>query len=222
MRLVALPGLTDARTTNMAPPSLRGLLPSAKLAAESTRRILAASVFAVNCVWALSFVRSEQSERSMSAGHYRRDLQSLGSRLRVLRTTEGLTLREVGEASNLSIAYLSDLERGKLKNPTLQALGSIARALGKQVDDLIGGLDSDDDSRVPAELNPALHAFRDTEQFREGVREEAARYSGSAKDLEAEWLRCLSRIDVYGSVPQSPGDYLFIWEAIRRALPRHV
>ena len=54
-------------------------------------------------------------------------MNTLGMRLRAARGAR--TQREIAEASGLSIAYISDLESGKLENPTLAALGRLATAL---------------------------------------------------------------------------------------------
>jgi hypothetical protein len=40
----------------------------------------------------------------------------------------------------------------------------------------------------------------------------------SEEDLRLAWLRCLSTIEIFGQRPATESDYLFIWEAIRRAL----
>ncbi|AWN23196.1 hypothetical protein DKM44_08125 [Deinococcus irradiatisoli] len=53
----------------------------------------------------------------------------LGERIRARRRQLGLTLKAVSEASGLSIAYLSQVERQRA-NPTVAALSSIAQALG--------------------------------------------------------------------------------------------
>ncbi|WP_420593878.1 helix-turn-helix domain-containing protein [Deinococcus sp.] len=53
----------------------------------------------------------------------------LGERIRARRRHLGLTLKTVGQASGLSIAYLSQIERTQA-NPTVTALSSLARALG--------------------------------------------------------------------------------------------
>jgi len=53
----------------------------------------------------------------------------LGTRVRSRRRQLGLTLRTVGEISQLSVPYLSQVERNQA-NPTVTSLASIARALG--------------------------------------------------------------------------------------------
>jgi quercetin dioxygenase-like cupin family protein len=53
----------------------------------------------------------------------------LGTRIRSRRRHLGLTLKTVGEHSQLSVPYLSQVERNQA-NPTVTSLASIARALG--------------------------------------------------------------------------------------------
>ena len=53
----------------------------------------------------------------------------LGARIRSRRRQLGLTLRAVSEGCQLSVPYLSQVERNHA-NPTVTALASIARALG--------------------------------------------------------------------------------------------
>lgn len=47
--------------------------------------------------------------------------------LRNLRETADLTLRQVEEATGISNAYLSQLESGKIKNPSAQVIYTLAK-----------------------------------------------------------------------------------------------
>src|SRR5436309_4807248 len=60
-----------------------------------------------------------------------RDLSArdLGRRIRMLRISRGLTLKELEERGGISATHVSEIERGKA-SPTIGALGRIARALG--------------------------------------------------------------------------------------------
>ncbi len=53
---------------------------------------------------------------------------SIGERIKTLRTEQGMTLAELGEKTNLSISYLSQIERDKT-SPSLITLEAIARSL---------------------------------------------------------------------------------------------
>lgn len=56
-------------------------------------------------------------------------LEALGALLRAQRVSAELSLRELSALTNISNAYLSELERG-LHEPSLRVLRSIASALG--------------------------------------------------------------------------------------------
>jgi transcriptional regulator with XRE-family HTH domain len=130
---------------------------------------------------------------------------------------QGLTLRDLSSSSNVSIAYLSDLERGVLVNPTLDTLTAIGKALGVSLNELLGvDADSDRSGHIPK----ALDEFRYLTPFREVIADEANRRSRDPDELEDEWLRTLSSIQVGGRRPKTASDYLFIFEAIRRAVER--
>ncbi len=54
--------------------------------------------------------------------------ESIGERIKILRTDQGMTLAELGEKANLSISYLSQIERDKT-SPSLTTLETIAKSL---------------------------------------------------------------------------------------------
>ncbi|TFV50346.1 XRE family transcriptional regulator [Blastococcus sp. TF02A-35] len=64
-------------------------------------------------------------------------LQSVGPRLRGLRTERGQTLAEVSEDTGISVSTLSRLESGG-RRPTLELLLPLARSYGVAIDDLVG------------------------------------------------------------------------------------
>ncbi len=55
----------------------------------------------------------------------------LGRRIRQVRIEQGLTLKNLDEASGFSATHISEIERGKT-SPTIGALIQIAAALGKE------------------------------------------------------------------------------------------
>lgn len=60
---------------------------------------------------------------------------TMGQRLRELRESAGLSLREVAKAANVSAPFLSDVERGR-RFPTNKTLALIAQKLRASADDL--------------------------------------------------------------------------------------
>jgi len=80
----------------------------------------------------------------------------LGRRLRNLRRTRGLTLREVAEETGFTAGYLSQVENG-LAVPALSALADIAAALGA---DLAAFFPADDARRVRVSRAGDPHRIR--------------------------------------------------------------
>ena len=65
----------------------------------------------------------------MSDASSKAALQTLGALLRAQRVSAAMSLRELAAVTNVSNAYLSELERG-LHEPSLRVLRAIASALG--------------------------------------------------------------------------------------------
>lgn len=61
----------------------------------------------------------------------------VGAILRRRREAQGRTLRDVGTAARVSIAYLSEVERGR-KEASSEVLVAVCGALGMRLVDLIG------------------------------------------------------------------------------------
>jgi transcriptional regulator with XRE-family HTH domain len=125
--------------------------------------------------------------------------------------------------AKVSIAYLSDLERGRLSNPTLDKLRAIAAELGVSVDDLLGTTAQGGAGRPEPpkrSRSEALLALTRSTAFREAVREQADRFGSDVADVAEEWLEALSGIEIAGRRPETTSDYMFIFEAARRAVDR--
>lgn len=142
--------------------------------------------------------------------------REFGQRLRAARSARGMTLREVANEAGVSIAYLSDLERAVLANPTLDKLRAIADALRVSIDELLGdnGPRETGEGRIPAELRE----FVALDAFRIEVEAAARRWRCDPNELRAEWIELLANLRIAGRRPASAGDYQFIFESIRRAV----
>jgi len=75
---------------------------------------------------------------------------SLGSRLKELRITKGVSLQVVADAVGSSKPHIWELERGTTKNPSLALITKLAKYFGVSVDYLAGIADNDSDSRIQA------------------------------------------------------------------------
>jgi XRE family transcriptional regulator, master regulator for biofilm formation len=62
----------------------------------------------------------------------------LGRMLKALREEKGLTQDELAKRAKLTKPYISQLENGVRKNPSLPALERLAKALGVPVTELLG------------------------------------------------------------------------------------
>jgi tetratricopeptide (TPR) repeat protein len=109
----------------------------------------------------------------------------LGSRLRNLRTTAGLTQTELA-GGRFSKEYLSQIERGKTR-PTPDTVSWLAERLGVDPDLLITGISASERSRWEAMLSRA-QALSEQYAFAAAIPElvevRAAARAASAKDLE--------------------------------------
>jgi transcriptional regulator with XRE-family HTH domain len=62
--------------------------------------------------------------------------KQLGGRIRARRTERGLTQEELAHRAGLDYSYVNQIENGR-RNPSLDAIARIARALGVPVRDLV-------------------------------------------------------------------------------------
>jgi transcriptional regulator with XRE-family HTH domain len=78
-------------------------------------------------------------------------LEALGALLREQRMSAAMTLRELAARTNVSNAYLSELERG-LHEPSLRVLRAIASALGTPLGPILerAGVLGDGEESPPA------------------------------------------------------------------------
>jgi transcriptional regulator with XRE-family HTH domain len=74
--------------------------------------------------------------RSSTSEPGRELLELLGRRVREARVRRGLTQLDLAQAAELSVAYVSLIERGG-RNPPLTTVASLARALGVGVTELV-------------------------------------------------------------------------------------
>ncbi len=83
-----------------------------------------------------------------------------GSTLRMLRSTAGISLRELAKKIDVSPAYLSQIEMGKLPPPTYDRLLNIAGVIGIPVSAL-----SDMSERLDPQVLAALNAHPELSHF---------------------------------------------------------
>lgn len=64
-------------------------------------------------------------------------LKNFSKKLKTYRKTNGLSLQELSRKTNLSISYLSLLENGKRKNPSLDTLDKLATIFEIEIVDFL-------------------------------------------------------------------------------------
>jgi transcriptional regulator with XRE-family HTH domain len=64
--------------------------------------------------------------------------KKLGAVLKQIREAKGLSQLHLANRAKVSQGYLSDLEAGEKKNPGIETLRKIAKALGVPVTELLG------------------------------------------------------------------------------------
>lgn len=88
-----------------------------------------------------------------------RDL--VGAALRRARLRQGRTLRDVADQAQVSLPYLSEIERGR-KEPSSEVLAAVCRALGLHLVDLVGTLHSDLTSATTVTVSVTARTARTT------------------------------------------------------------
>jgi transcriptional regulator with XRE-family HTH domain len=121
-----------------------------------------------------------------------------GERLKRRREEQGWTAAELARRAGVSKAYLSRLEAGKTVRPSAAILERLAAALGTTVADL-----------REHDLPPAERSVP-----------EALRDFAAEAGLSAEDVAMLAGIRLRGRQPATAEDWRFVFEAIRRSLPR--
>ena len=123
-------------------------------------------------------------------------------RIRELRQNNGLTLKEVSEITDLSVSYLSDIERGRTV-PSLSTLTKLSEAFEINLTDLLAGVDFAGE-KTEAGLPNGLSDLLQDEMFGE--------------ELDQEWIRLLSNIQLRGIRPQTKREWLELYLNLKRIL----
>ena len=120
----------------------------------------------------------------------------LGDRVRKRRRALGLTAKSLAKAAGVSTSYISQVERGHQKDPSLPALRRLADALSMDLHVLLGA--PTPVAEAP-QVSPSLRALAD--EFA----------------ITPDVMAMLSSIQIDGQQPNTREDWLFLLLAIRRA-----
>jgi transcriptional regulator with XRE-family HTH domain len=111
----------------------------------------------------------------------------LGEQIRARRQRKGWTLKDLSDATKLSVPYLSDLERRPGVNPTLETLTTLATALGCSVADLVG-----EDAVEGPPAPPSLARFVKSDDFQKEVKLLAERTGQDQREVEQQLVAFLA------------------------------
>jgi transcriptional regulator with XRE-family HTH domain len=121
-------------------------------------------------------------------------LATIGEKIRALRQRRSWTLKDLADKTNLSVPYLSDIERRREINPTLETLTSIAGALECPVGELLGDADGsqiNSMSRSEPPLPVSLQRFVRGDSFAKRLEKLATTAGRDPKDMEREVINFL-------------------------------
>ena len=126
----------------------------------------------------------------------------LGERLRLIRKENKLTLKDLSQLADLSVPYLSDMERGVV-NPSVDTLQKVAKAYDVKVADLFIGVEDMDESQ--SDTYP--------EGFADFLKDPDYKY-----EINADWKDLLMRIDFRGKRPSVKREWIELYLYLRRIL----
>ncbi|SDX32463.1 Transcriptional regulator, contains XRE-family HTH domain [Tepidimicrobium xylanilyticum] len=89
-------------------------------------------------------------------------MDSLGTKIRLLRKKNGYSLRQFGQMCNLSHSYISDIENGRT-NPSLQTLQIIAENLNTSMSYLLGESSNQCFDKKQEDQNEKYYTIQDYE-----------------------------------------------------------
>ena len=128
----------------------------------------------------------------------------LGERLRLIRKEHQLTLKDLSQRADLSVPYLSDIERGVV-NPSIETLQKVASAYDMTVKNLLNDVDGLGES-TDITYPEGFLEFVDDPEYK--------------NELNEDWKELLMRIDLRGQRPSSKREWIELYLNLRRFFPR--
>ena len=127
-------------------------------------------------------------------------MMKLGERLRFIRKEHKLTLKELSQRANLSVPYLSDIERSGV-SPSLETLQKIAGAYGMTFKDLFNGVEGLGKLRNVTYPKGFLEFLEDPEY---------------KDELNEDWKELLIGINLRGQRPSVKREWVELYLNLRR------
>ena len=135
----------------------------------------------------------------------KRDVSSLGARIRSLRQTKGMSLGDLGAEIGISKGYISQLENGEDVNPTLVVLLAIAKALGTTLADLLEEPKTRARVEIPSELPSGLRELVDERRK-------------SGDPLDQDTVFWLAGAQFRGDRPESKQDFEYLLRSLKSSV----
>jgi transcriptional regulator with XRE-family HTH domain len=128
---------------------------------------------------------------------------NLAKNIKHFRMHKQISQPELAERAGLSRGYIYMLESGEMRNPSVEKLFQIAKALDCTIADLIGH------SKVAAKFDVPI-------EIPESLQEFAKRKKREGDPLEDDELLSLASTQYRGKRPQTVEDWAWIYEFLRR------
>jgi Zn-dependent peptidase ImmA (M78 family)/transcriptional regulator with XRE-family HTH domain len=125
---------------------------------------------------------------------------TLGERLRLIRKENKLTLKDLSQRANLSVPYLSGMERGVV-NPSVETLQKVAKAYNMSVKELFSGVEELGEL-VPTGYPEGFELFLKDPEF--------------SKEITDEWKEFLAGMKYRGKQPSSKREWIELHLSLRR------
>lgn len=148
------------------------------------------------------------------------DVAALGAKIARFRDLRGMSMSALAEAADLAKSYLAKLEKGDVENPGLRTLSGIARALDVTVADLLAPAESAPRAERKSMLADSAAFSRILKELPEGLKEFVKAMDSAGKPVPPDMIRALALVQYRGKRPQSPDDWRFLYDAIRRSVSR--
>ncbi len=126
----------------------------------------------------------------------------LGERLRLIRKENKLTLKDLSQLADLSVPYLSDMERGVV-NPSVDTLQKVASAYQISVKQLLIGVE---------ELGEMEYATY-PEEFESFIND-----PDYIDEIDDDWKELLMQINFRGKQPSTKREWIEVYLSLRRIL----
>ena len=123
----------------------------------------------------------------------------LGDRIRSLRKEKNLTLHQFSALADLSVPFLSNMERDVV-NPSIDTLKKIGKAHNMSVGDIFNGVDGL--NRAPDNLPIGLDELCHDPEYHD--------------ELTDDWMTLLLNVRLAGRYPETKRDWLSIYFFMRR------